>query len=119
MSTRGFQDMKVWQVAVDLSVECYQCTALFPSHEQFGLSSQARRAAVSVPSNIAEGQGRAHRGEFLHHLSIARGSLQELQTLFYIAERLGYVAAERLQRPREMCDHVSRMLTRLRRSLSS
>ena len=89
----------------------------FPKEERFGLISQARRAAVSIPCNIAEGQGRGHAGAFLNHLSIGRGSLQELETLFVIAERLRYTDPERLENPWELCDHVGRMLTQLRRSI--
>ena len=114
-----YQDLKVWQVAVDLAVESYRCSAQFPSHERFGLTSQVRRAAVSIPCNIAEGQGRAHRKEFLNSLSIARGEVQELETLFVIAERVEYADAGRLETPRELCDHVSRMLSQLRRSLTT
>jgi four helix bundle protein len=83
------------------------------------LAAQIRRAATSVPANIAEGHGRLLRGEYLHHLSIARGSLKELETHFAVVERLGYLSADQLTKALELCDFVSRMLTRLRRSLRS
>jgi four helix bundle protein len=114
-----YRDLRIWQVAMDLVVESYRLTDLLPPQERFGLIAQIRRAAISVPTNIAEGYGRLRRGEYLNHLSIARGSLMELQTLFAIAERLGYVAATELGKSVELCDFVSRMLTRLRRSLQS
>jgi four helix bundle protein len=102
---------------MDLVVESYRLAELLPPRERFGLAAQIRRAATSVPANIAEGYGRLRRGEYLHHVSIARGSLKELETHVAIAERLGYFAASELARFAELCDFVSRMLTRLRRSL--
>jgi four helix bundle protein len=98
--------------------ESYRLADLLPSRERFGLVAQIRRAAASVPANVAEGNGRSHRREYVHHLSIARGSLNELRTLIALAERLGYVAASDLTRLAELCDVTSRMLTRLRRSLA-
>src|SRR5438105_10561986 len=89
---RRYRDMKVWQLSMDLALASYHCTEKFPVTERYGLISQIRRAAVSVPCNIAEGQGRATPGEFLNQLSDARGSLQELETLFMIAGRLQYLA---------------------------
>jgi four helix bundle protein len=112
-------DLRVWQVAMDLVIESYRLAELLPARERFGLVAQIRRAATSVPANIAEGHGRIHRREYLHHLSIARGSLKELQTLLVIAQRLGYLPASELARAAELSDYVSRMLTRLRRSLTS
>ena len=112
-----YRDMKVWQQSMDLALLAYDCTAKFPASEQYGLVSQIR-AAVSVPCNIAEGQGRATRSEFLNQLSVARGSLQEVETLLMIAARLRYLTSEQLDALLEMCDHISRMLTRLRRYLA-
>jgi four helix bundle protein len=114
-----YRDLRVWQVAMDLVVESYRLADLLPLRERFGLIAQIRRAATSVPANIAEGYGRLRRGEYLNHLSIARGSLKELETHLAIAERLGYLPASELARAAELCDFVSRMLTRLRRSLQS
>ena len=101
-----------------LALATYDHTDSFPVAERYGLTSQIRRAAVSIPANSAEGQGRAHTGEFLNHLSIARGSLQELETLLMIGERRQYLSQEALDGLLETTDHVSRMLTVLRRSLS-
>jgi four helix bundle protein len=88
---RDFKDLEVWQRAVDLVVESYRVTKAFPSEERYGLSAQVRRAAVSVPSNIAEGRGRFGLRTFLYHLSVSSGSLMELETQFVIAERLEYL----------------------------
>jgi four helix bundle protein len=79
---RSYKDLGVWQKSVDLADRCYIATRAFPTEERFGLSSQIRRAAVSIPANIAEGNGRSGSREYLHHLSIARGSLYELEHCF-------------------------------------
>ena len=113
MSTTGYRTLQVWQKAMDLVVESYELSRRLPSHERYGLASQLRRAAVSIPANIAEGNGRMHRGEYVHHLSIARGSLMELETHIEIAFRLEYLRADDLDKGRELIDHVSRMLNRL------
>jgi four helix bundle protein len=114
-----YRDLRVWQVAMNLVVESYRLAELLPPRERFGLVAQIRRAATSVPANTAEGYGRFRRGEYVNHLSIARGSLKELETHLAIAERLGYLPASELTHAMELCDFVSRMLTRLRRSLES
>ena len=102
---------------MDLAVESYRLVKLLPPEERVGLARQISRAAVSIPANIAEGYGRLTRGEYRNHLSIARGSLKELETLLALAARLGHLPASELARSAELCDHVSRMLTRLVRSL--
>lgn len=86
----GYQGLLVWQKAMDLVVDIYRVSGAWPKEETFGLTNQARRAAISIPSNIAEGQGRFGPREFLHHLSIARGSLHEVETQLLIAQRLEY-----------------------------
>jgi four helix bundle protein len=88
---RSFRDLIAWQKAMDLVERVYQSSAEWPSSEKYGLTSQIRRAAVSVPSNIAEGQGRQSPKEFLNHLSMAYGCLMELETQLLIGERFGYV----------------------------
>jgi four helix bundle protein len=88
---KSYRDLIVWQKAVELTVECYRVSSLLPDTEKFGLITQARRAAVSVAANIAEGHGREHRGDYLHHLSAANGSLMELETHFVIMDRLSLV----------------------------
>jgi four helix bundle protein len=106
-----FQKLKIWQLGMDLMVETYRLTKSFPRNEQYGLSSQAREAAVSIPANIAEGHGRFYRGDFHKHLTVARGSLMELDTHLEIARRLGYISQEELAEAAEMIDHLARMLT--------
>ncbi|MBP6470961.1 MAG: four helix bundle protein [Chloroflexi bacterium] len=87
---RSYRDLLVWQRAMDFSVHVYQVTSSFPSSEMYGLTNQMRRAAVSIPSNIAEGHMRT-RSEFGHFLRIARGSLAELETQLELAQRIGYL----------------------------
>jgi len=89
---QSYKDLLVWQQSMSLVSEVYRITRLFPREEIYGLTSQLRRGAVSVPSNIAEGQGRSTRGEFLQFLCHARGSLFEMETQLIIAAELGYVS---------------------------
>ncbi|HQT95656.1 MAG: hypothetical protein B7Z61_14005 [Acidobacteria bacterium 37-71-11] len=91
---RNFRELRIWQRAMDLLPRIYCLARTLPRFEQFALADQIRRAAVSVPTNIAEGQARGHTKEFIRFLLIARGSLAELQTLLLITERLEYVAHE-------------------------
>jgi four helix bundle protein len=86
-----YRELVVWQKAMDLVEAVYQATSHFPGTEIYGLTSQARRAAVSIPSNVAEGQGRSTTRDFLHFLSLAQGSLMEVETQITIAQRLGYI----------------------------
>ena len=117
MRMRRYRDLEVWQKSMTLVVESYKCTAEYPPGERYGLVSQTRRAAVSIPCNLAEGQGRSQPGEFLNQLSVARGSLQELETLFMLAARLGYLSSNQLQELLDRTDQISRMLTGLRKTL--
>jgi four helix bundle protein len=108
-----FQDLRIWQQAMNLTVEIYRVTGGFPKHETYGLASQMRRAAVSVPSNIAEGKGHHSDPEFVRFLLHARGSLLELQTQLLIARRLQYLSEEKAD---ELCrsgDGVGRGLNAL------
>lgn len=114
---RGYRDLEVWQKAMDVVVECYQTTRKFPKTEAFGLSSQLQRAAVSVPANIAEGRARKYTKEFLKHLSIAYGSLAELETHIQIAERLGYIESDQTKHLLGATSTVGRMINGLRNSL--
>ena len=91
MEVKSYQELIVWQKAMDLAESVYKLTYGFPREEVYGLTSQVRRSAVSIPSNIAEGQGRSSTRDFLNFLSIARGSLCEMETQVLLAERLGYV----------------------------
>src|SRR5205085_12075093 len=97
MRMRRYQDLKVWKESIDLALMVYALTASYPNAERYGLVSQTRRAVVSIFCNIAEGQGRSQRGEFLNQLSVARGSLQEFETLSILANRLGYATADQLE----------------------
>ena len=117
MSFKNYRDLEVWQKAMDLVVKCYQMTKKFPKSEIYGLTSQLQRAAVSVPANIAEGRERQYTKEFLQHLSIAYGSLAELETHLQIAERLNYIDPNQLKQLLEKTAEVGRMLNGLRRSL--
>ena len=94
MVLKSFRDLRVWKEGMDLVKAVYQVVSSFPKHEVYGLSSQMRRAVVSVPSNIAEGYARQHRKEYLNHLSIAQASLAELDTQLEIAARLEYLTPE-------------------------
>jgi four helix bundle protein len=90
----SFRDLRVWQESIQLTAAIYQATIRFPKHEIYGLTQQIRRAAVSIPSNIAEGKGHRSDKEFLHFLFHARGSLLEVQTQLVIAERLQYLSED-------------------------
>jgi len=113
----SFRDLRVWQEAMKLTSEMYRGTVGFPRHELYGLSSQMRRAAVSIPSNIAQGKGHHSDKEFSHFLFHARGSLLELQTQLLIAEELQYLSREDGQRLASMCESVGRALSGLINSL--
>jgi four helix bundle protein len=105
-----YRDLRVWQSAIELTVNIYRVTGKFPAHELYGLSSQIRRAAVSVASNVAEGKGRSSDKELLQFLSRARGSCYELQTQLEIAASLGYLPRAVFQQLLQQADSVGRML---------
>ena len=113
----AFRDLVAWQKAMDLVEAVYRATESWPPDERYGLTGQVRRAAVSVPANVAEGQGRVGPQEFLHHLSIARGSLHELETHLLLAERLRYLQAELCGTLLHQTDEVGKLLSGLMRSL--
>jgi four helix bundle protein len=114
---RSYRDLKVWKAGMSLVLESYQLTARFPKAELFGLTSQIRRAAVSIPTNIAEGHGRLHRGDYIRSLSIAIGSVQELETEVTLAQHLGYAAPNDAEQVVRILDEVGRMLGALARRL--
>src|SRR5947199_10048804 len=95
---RGYQDLKVWQLGVEISLEIYHVTEKVPQREIYGLTSQMRRAAISIPSNIAEGHSRGQTKDLIRYLAISRGSLSELETQLIIARRLEYVPRNELAR---------------------
>src|SRR5438552_5440762 len=115
----SYRDLTVWERAMDLANLAYDITKSFPKDERFGLTSQLQRAAVSIPSNIAEGQGREHLGEYLHHLSIANGSLMELETQFLIASRRHYIDQAALEHGLNLSGDVGRLLAGLVRALKA
>jgi four helix bundle protein len=119
MRANRYQDLVAWQKAVQFVERVYAITSQFPREEMFGLQSQMRRSAVSVPSNISEGQGRASRGEFLQFLGHARGSLYELETQLVIASKLGYITAEELDGSLMDAQQLGRILNGLIASLKS
>ena len=118
MSTSSFRNLRVWQEAMKLTAEIYKATVGFPRHELYGLSQQIRRAAVSVPSNIAEGKGHRSDKEFVRFLLHARGSLLELQTQVLIAEELQYIRNEESLRLLRLAEGVGRALSGLINSMS-
>lgn len=112
-----YADLEVWRAAMDLVERVYKITKRFPKEEMYGLTSQLRRASVSVPSNIAEGKGRSSDKELIQFLAHARGSLFELDTQLQLAERLGYVAREHCDSARRETVRVGQMLNGLIRSV--
>jgi four helix bundle protein len=117
MPLQNYRELEVWKDAVDLTVEIYELFRQLPASEKYGLCDQARRAAVSIPANIAEGYGRQHRKEYLHFLSIAHASLCELETHLIVAGRLKFISREAAKQPWNLCQRVGQMLHKLRRSL--
>lgn len=113
---KGHRDLLVWQESMALVTLIYQCTASFPKEEVFGLTSQMRRAAVSIPSNIAEGAARNGKREFIQFLGIARGSLSELETQILISRDLGYLSSPALEIT-EKIDRLFKLLNGLLGSL--
>src|SRR6202046_5370066 len=106
----SFRDLQIWQKSMQLAVAVYRLTNKFPREEQYGLTSQIRRSAVSIPSNIAEGQGRASIGEFKQFLGIARGSTCEVQTQLEIARALKFGDAGQIDGAEALSNEVRKML---------
>jgi four helix bundle protein len=118
MSIQTYRDLVAWQKGIDLCESIYRASAAFPPHELYGLTSQIRRAAISVPSNIAEGAGRITKGEFIQSIGHARGSLLEIETQVIVANRLGYVTAEETAAVLEGTNEVGKLANGLIRSLT-
>lgn len=112
-SVRSYRDLQVWQKAIDLVVECYRISDQFPKTELYGLTSQLKRASVSIAANIAEGRGRRRTGSFLHFLDIAYGSLVEVETLLEIACRVSFLTTESLETLLSRTSEIGRMLNGL------
>ncbi len=119
MAIKSYRDLTVWQAGVDLVESVYCLTGKFPKNEIYALSSQVQRAAVSVPSNIAEGHARVSRKEFLHFLSISLGSLAELETQLILAQRLNYLTREEVDGALSKTDELGRMIRGLQKSLQA
>src|SRR6185437_14406329 len=117
MPLQTYRELDVWQRGMDLVDEVYKITDLLPGAERFGLTSQLRRAAVSIPTNIAEGYGRKHRGDYLRFLSISRGSLCEVETLMLICIRRSFVKRDQVEAAWQLCQRVGQMLRKLAESL--
>jgi four helix bundle protein len=113
----SYRDLKVWQLAIEISVVCYEVTKAFPREEIYGLTSQIRRSSTSVAANIAEGFGRENNGSFVQFLRIAQGSLKELETHLIISERVGLMAADVLNEVLNRCEENGKMLGALIRSV--
>jgi len=116
--SRSFRDLDVWKLAVGLSKEIYLITARFPASELYGLTNQLRRAAISIPSNIAEGQGRHSNKVFRQYLYVAIGSLGELETQLIIAKEINYITSEELGPMVANLDRIRKMIRSLYRNIN-
>lgn len=114
---RSYRDLAVWQKGMDLAVGYYRLTKDFPGAEVYGMTSQIRRAAASVPANTAEGWGRENRGEYIRFLRIAQGSLKEVETHILLAERVGLTTSDKSGPLLDLCEEVGKMLRALIRAL--
>ena len=117
MPVKDYSELIVWQKAMDLVTMIYRASSSFPKEELYGLTSQIRRAAISIPSNIAEGTGRRTTRDFLHFLFIANGSLKEAETQILVAERLGYISENKRSELMKLSGEVGRLNSGLRNSL--
>ena len=117
MQIQTYKDLIVWQKAMDLAEQTHKLTRSFPKEELYGLTSQLRRAAVSVPSNIAEGQARQSTAEFRNFLSIAQGSLAEVETQLLLAIRFEYLTQQQASSALGLREEISKMLSSLRSKL--
>lgn len=113
----SYEDLEVWQLAMSLAEQCYELSKLLPQDELYGLTSQIRRAAVSIPANIAEGYGRDQTGGYIQFLRIAQGSARELETHLLLTARLKLIDMERVKPCRDVAIRVSKMLRSLVRTL--
>ena len=109
----SFKQLKIWQKGIEVVKDIYALTKNFPKEEMYGLTAQMKRAAVSIPSNIAEGFKRYHDKEYTQFLYIALGSAAELETQCYIAKELGFIEENQLQEISENIDHISKMISSL------
>ena len=117
MALQNYRSLNVWKRAMELVITAYEVCKKLPQEERFGLSSQIQRAAVSIPANIAEGYGRTHRGDYLRHLSMAMGSLSELETLLILIVKLKAVGRNDVVKGWGISQEVGKMLRKLISSL--
>ncbi len=115
---RSYRDLRVWQRGMDLVETIYVITQSFPKQEIYGITSQMRRAAVSIPANIVEGHSREHTKEFRNFLSVAQGSISELETELEIATRLGYLTSEQFNRLMTQVAGIAKQVRALREALA-
>ncbi len=116
---KSYRDLRVWQCGMELAKECYELTRHFPKDELFGMTSQVRRSAASIPANIAEGYGRDSKGEYIQFLRIAQGSLKELETHLLLSEAVEVTHSGSTESHVNKCDKLGRSLRALIRSLQS
>jgi four helix bundle protein len=119
MQVKSYQDLNVWKEGMRLTLLVYKLTSCFPDHERFGLVSQMRRCSVSVPSNIAEGHARLSTREYVRHVSIALGSLAELETQLHLAKELGYATSDSFAELISKTSQLGKQLRNLVKSLQS
>ena len=119
MGVSSYRQLKVWQLGIELTKSVYALTQKLPKDELYGLANQMRRAAVSIPANLAEGHARDSTKEFLHHISIALGSLAEVETMLVLAESLGYSDAAAVAALLQNTDEEGKMLRGLQKTLKS
>ena len=110
---KGYRELIVWKRAMDLVVEAYELVKRLPKQEQYSLSDQIRRSVISIPSNIAEGNGRNSDKDYIRFLSMARGSQYELETQLMLCTRLGYLSDDDIDKSLNLCDEIGRMLNAL------
>jgi four helix bundle protein len=114
----SYRDLLVWQRAMELVAECYRLTQKFPRSEEFGLKAQIRRAAISIPSNIAEGHARQHGREYVQFLYISLGSLSELETQMELARVLTYLTSDETEKLISCCQELGKMLNGLKNAIN-
>ena len=117
ISFQSYRDLLVWQAGMALAEECYRATKTFPRDEAFGMTAQIRRAAASIPANVAEGHGRENTGSFIQYLRISQGSTKELETHLLLAHRVGFLESDALEPLLTRSTEVGKMLRSLIRSL--
>ncbi|MCS7216038.1 MAG: four helix bundle protein [Thermodesulfovibrio sp.] len=117
MKIQSYQDLQVWKKGIELTEKIYQVCKSFPQEEKYALTSQIQKSAISIPANIAEGWGRNSKKEYIQFLSIARGSVYELETHLIIAQKIGYIQEALLKELLQMTESLGKMLLSLIRSL--